>query len=45
MKKINNIDTSNGSVRFSYRILLVVDDSSPISRMMGTLIAIGKLNE
>jgi hypothetical protein len=45
MNRINNIDTSNARVRFSYRILLVVDNSSPISRMMGTLIANGKLNE
>jgi hypothetical protein len=45
MKKINNIDTSNGRVRFSYRIWLVVDDSSPISRMIGTLEANNKLNE
>ena len=45
MNRINNIDTSNGRVRFSYRILLVVNNSPPITRMMDTLIANSKLNE
>ena len=45
MKKINNIDTSNGRVRFSYRISLVIDDSSPITRMMDTLRANSEVND
>ena len=45
MNKINNIDTSNGHVRFSYRISLVVDSATPISRMMDTLRANSEINE
>ena len=45
MNKINNIDTSNGRVRFSYRISLVVNDSSPITRMMDTLRTNSEIND
>ena len=45
MNKINNIDTSNNRVRFSYRIMLLIDDSSPIARMMDTLRANSEINE
>ena len=44
MNRINNIDTSNGRVRFSYRIMLLVNDSSPIIRMMDTLKANSEIN-
>ena len=44
MNRINNIDTSNGRARFSYRISLVVDSSTPISRMVGTLKANSEIN-
>ena len=45
MNRIYNIDTSHGKIRFSYRIMLIVDDSSPITRMVGTLKANSKINE
>ncbi len=44
MNKINNIDTGNGRIRFSYRIMLLIDDSSPIARMMGTLKSNSEIN-
>ena len=44
MNRINNIDTSNNRVRFSYRIMLIVDSSSPITRMVGTLKSNSEIN-
>ena len=40
---INNIDTGDGKVKFSYRIIVVVSDADPISRMMDSLKANEKL--
>ena len=45
MNKINNVDTGLGRIRFSYRIMLLIDDSSPIARMMDTLRANSEINE
>ena len=45
MNQIYNVDTGQGKIRFSYRIMLVVDDSSPVARMIGTLKANGKIND
>ena len=44
MNRIYNVDTSHGKIRFSYRIMLIVDDSSPITRMVGTLKANSEIN-
>ena len=44
MNRIYNVDTSQGKIRFSYRIMLIVDDSSPITRMVGTLKANSEIN-
>lgn len=45
MNRIYNVDTGHGKVKFSYRIMLIVDDSSPITRMVETLKANGKIND
>ena len=45
MNRIYNVDTSHGKIRFSYRIMLIVDDASPITRMIGTLKANGEIND
>jgi len=42
---INNIDTGEGRVKFSYRIMVVVSDKDPISRMMDSLKANEKLTK
>ena len=42
---INNIDTGEGRVKFSYRIIVVVSDKDPISRMMDSLKANEQLNK
>ena len=42
---INNIDTGEGRVKFSYRIIVVVSDKDPISRMMDSLKANEKLTK
>ena len=42
---INNIDTGEGKVKFSYRIIVVVSDKDPISRMMDSLKANEQLNK
>ena len=42
---INNIDTGDGKVKFSYRIIVVVSDADPISRMMDSLKANEKLTK
>ena len=42
---INNIDTGDGRVKFSYRIIVVVSDADPISRMMDSLKANEKLTK
>ena len=44
MNRIYNIDTSHGKIRFSYRIMLIVDSSSPITRMVGTLKSNSEIN-
>ena len=45
MNRIYNIDTSHGKIRFSYRIMLIINDSSPITRMMDTLRANDEKND
>ena len=45
MNSICNVDTGYGKIRFSYRISLVVNDSTPIFRMMDTLRANSEINE
>jgi hypothetical protein len=44
MNRIYNVDTGHGKIRFSYRIMLIVDNSSPITRMVETLKANGEIN-
>lgn len=44
MNRIYNVDTGHGKIRFSYRIMLIVDDSSPITRMVETLKANSEIN-
>ena len=45
MNSICNVDTGYGKIRFLYRISLVVNDSTPIFRMMDTLRANSEINE
>jgi hypothetical protein len=45
MNKINNIDTGHSKIRFSYRIMLLINDLTPISRMMDTLRANSEIND
>ena len=45
MNRIYNVDTGHGKIRFSYRIMLLIDDSSPIARMMDTLRANSEIND
>jgi hypothetical protein len=45
MNRIYNVDAGHGKIRFSYRIMLLIDDSSPIARMMDTLRANSEINE
>jgi regulator of extracellular matrix RemA (YlzA/DUF370 family) len=44
MSRIYNIDTGQGKIRFSYKITVVIDESSPISRMVDTIRANSQIN-
>jgi|TARA_B100001971_G_scaffold7277_1_gene5968 hypothetical protein len=44
MTRISNSDTSQGRIRYTYRILIQIDNSSPINRMMDTIRANTEIN-